>query len=343
MLKYNTNNIYKATFVIIGTIIGAGFASGQEIYTFFNKYGVNGLIGVFLSIILIGYIIYKTSKVITENNINNYQEFIKYIIPEKLTENKILGLTINNIINIFLLISFNIMVAGFATYFIQELNIPKIYGAIVIALLTFVTLSNNIDGVIKINIYLIPCIIILIGFLGANKIEVFRNIKGESSNSAYWILSSILYASYNSITLIPILISLKNKIKTNKESKLVTICVTIIMLILSVVIFLLMNTFIEEIQKVEIPIVYIANTLGAGGKYIYGIVILMAIFTTAISTAYGFLCNTTNNKKSYIICSGLICLFSIVIGQMGFSNLISILYPAFGYLGIIQIIFLIIK
>lgn len=41
MKKINVKNIYKATFVIIGTIIGAGFASGQEIYTFFNRYGFN--------------------------------------------------------------------------------------------------------------------------------------------------------------------------------------------------------------------------------------------------------------------------------------------------------------
>ena len=41
MLGISIKNIYKITFVIIGTIVGAGFASGQEIYTFFNKYGLN--------------------------------------------------------------------------------------------------------------------------------------------------------------------------------------------------------------------------------------------------------------------------------------------------------------
>ena len=33
--------ISKAIFVIIGTLIGAGFASGQEIYLFFYQYGTN--------------------------------------------------------------------------------------------------------------------------------------------------------------------------------------------------------------------------------------------------------------------------------------------------------------
>ena len=39
-------NVLKIVFVIIGTTIGAGFASGQEIYLFFNKYGFMGIIGI---------------------------------------------------------------------------------------------------------------------------------------------------------------------------------------------------------------------------------------------------------------------------------------------------------
>ena len=32
-------NIIKIVFVIIGTLVGAGFASGKEIYSFFFIYG----------------------------------------------------------------------------------------------------------------------------------------------------------------------------------------------------------------------------------------------------------------------------------------------------------------
>ena len=35
--------------VIIGTLIGAGFASGREIYLFFMKYGKLGQIGIIIS------------------------------------------------------------------------------------------------------------------------------------------------------------------------------------------------------------------------------------------------------------------------------------------------------
>ena len=62
--------ILKVVFVIIGTLIGAGFASGQEIYIFFFSYGVKGLMGIVVSSVLIGVTIYKTFK-ITINKMYN--------------------------------------------------------------------------------------------------------------------------------------------------------------------------------------------------------------------------------------------------------------------------------
>ena len=63
-------------FSIIGTLIGAGFASGQEIYLFFYRYGLNGIIGLILCSGLIGIIIYKTFLIIYKNKITTYEEFL---------------------------------------------------------------------------------------------------------------------------------------------------------------------------------------------------------------------------------------------------------------------------
>ena len=72
-------NILKVTFVIIGTLIGAGFASGQEMYIFFYSYGLNGLFGLAISSILMGLIIYKVLRIIELQSISNYKEFLDTI------------------------------------------------------------------------------------------------------------------------------------------------------------------------------------------------------------------------------------------------------------------------
>ena len=73
-------NILKIVFVIIGTLIGAGFASGQEMYIFFFSYGLEGIAGLFVSNILMGIIIYVSLKIINKYKIKNYKEFLNIII-----------------------------------------------------------------------------------------------------------------------------------------------------------------------------------------------------------------------------------------------------------------------
>ena len=64
-------------FSIIGTLIGAGFASGQEMYLFFYKYGIGGIFGLILCSSLIGLVIYKTFIIIYKNQkINSYYDFL---------------------------------------------------------------------------------------------------------------------------------------------------------------------------------------------------------------------------------------------------------------------------
>lgn len=331
----------KVSFVIIGTIIGAGFASGQEIYTFFNVYGLKGLLGIFISCLLIGIVIYKTLKISMQLKQEEYEAFLKSIIPEKWRDNKILIFTINNIINIFLLISFFIMVSGFASYFFQEFQASKIYGGIIIAILSLITFFKDINGIVKINTYLIPILILLVILLGAKQTNCgklcFNNFQ---ESNVRWILSSILYASYNSITLIPMLVSMKKMIKSKKQINQIVTIVTTVMTVLSVIIYFLIQVFIKDLEGIEIPIVYIAGLLGNVYKYLYGFVILVAIFTTAISAGYSFLVNCTKGKKQYTYWAIIMCVTSVLVSKLSFSGLINLLYPIFGYLGIIQIIFI---
>ena len=77
-------NILKVVFVIIGTLIGAGFASGQEIYLFFFSYGIKGIVGIIVSSILMGVVIYKTLIIVDKYQLKNYKEFLNvYMSKEK--------------------------------------------------------------------------------------------------------------------------------------------------------------------------------------------------------------------------------------------------------------------
>ena len=162
-------NILKVVFVIIGTLIGAGFASGQEIYTFFFSYGIKGILGIIISSTIIGLTIYKTFKIIEKNNIKNYKEFLDFFIKnEKIKE------LINSIINIFILVSFYVMIAGFGAYLEQEINLNNFIGSSILAILCIILFRTNINGIVKINEILIPILIAVVLVIRNSKYSKYR-------------------------------------------------------------------------------------------------------------------------------------------------------------------------
>lgn len=286
---------------------------------------------------IIAFVIFTTFKIVFDNKLKNYSDFINYLVGQK----GILNYTINNIMNIFLLISFIVMVSGFGAYFMQEFNIPAFYGSCLIAILAFFTFFKSIDGIVKVSTYLIPILILLIFLLGIKSNIIFFNTYYINSSSSFsWIVKSILYASYNSIVLIPMIISLQNLINNKKQITSITLITLFIMVTLSIIIYIVLSLNFSEIANLDIPIVYIASKFGIFYKYLYGLIILIAIFTTAVSEGYSFLAGVSKNKKQYFIYSVFICILSICFSNIGFGKLLDILYPLLGCLGLVQIVIL---
>lgn len=332
-------NTVKIVLVIIGTLIGAGFASGKEIYIFFAKYGTYGIIGIGISAIITSIVTYKTLKIVKQKQKSNYKELLQEINPKGKRTNKI----INYIVNAFLLTSFFIMIAGFSAYLKQTFQINTYITSAVFVTICYIILKQNIKGVIKINELLVPMLIAFIIYLGMKNIgnivqvETIKTLEIGPKEIIKSIISSILYASYNSIILIPVLANLKTYLTEEKTIKKVAILTGITISILALLIYGLLLKGIHYAIELEMPLIQIVKEYGNISKIIYEFVIIASIFTSAISTVNSFLVNTTNqnkNKKTYLI---IICIIGVIISNIGFSKLVQILYPLFGVLGLIQI------
>ena len=329
----NTNKIIM---VIIGTLVGAGFASGREIYLFFGKFGINGLIGIIISGLLSAFIIYAVLKNIYEKNICNYLEFLKIINPN----HKIINRIIQTIVNSFLLISFFIMIAAFSAYISQNYQISKLISSTALILVCYIVFEKSLKGMIKINSIIVPFLLIFIIFLGTKNISYliqtkpYIEMKLKINN---FLISSILYTSYNSITLIPVLVSMKTCITNKKQIKQISIITGTIIMILLFCIYGLLLKNSNLVQKLELPLLKIVKSFGEKYTYIYSFIIISSIFTSAISSGYTFLKNVSKTQKSYKINLVLISIGAIIISKIGFSNLVKTLYPFFGFLGLLQI------
>lgn len=330
--------IFTIVLLIIGALIGAGFASGQEIYSFFYSYGVIGLLGIIITSSLMSLLIYKVLKIVRKNKIENYSEFLRiFIRNEKIIK------VINNILNILLLVTFYIMIAGFGAYFEQEIGISKIVGSLILAILCAIVFFTNIKGVLKVSQYLVPILILLIVIIGGINLSKGNVVEQELIQKKGWLISAITYCSYNLILIFPVLISIKKEITKEKNIKYIAIISGIVMITLSVMIYMLLTKIQINISTLEMPVVYVVRTYFTKLKPLYAFIILSSIFTTAISIGIGFLQNVSKSRKSYTQFVLFMCITSLLISNFGFSKLVNFAYPIFGYIGIVQIIMLLFK
>ena len=241
----------------------------------------------------------------------------------------------------FTFICFCIMISAIGSYAEEQFDFTFWFGAIFAAIICFILFLFKFKGLEKINNFLVPFILIGTALIGINQYDIqFLEFEGyvlkESIFMNNWILSAILYAGYNSILLIPILVELKNYNLKTKDVWLLSVLVVLILGISGVLIYRAINVYFPDILSKELPTLFMAKLCGNVTGYYYGIIILFAIFTTAFSSGYAFL--RMGKEENYIRNTLLICVLGVFLARIGFSDLINFFFPLFGYLGILQVL-----
>ena len=334
-------NSLKLAFIYIGTIIGAGFASGREIIDFFGEYGVKGILGMILSGFLFMFVGAFFLSKIYEKKINGYKELIDNVFGEKI------GFIIDTIIIFSLFIGFCIMVSGSGALFNQQFNFSKNIGIYLMVVLSFIVFLFSIEGLSFINSILVPLLVLGIIYFGGNVILkngfVFSNLGGvEYTSKGNFITSSILYVSFNSLLLVVVLSSLLPIIPDKKTAIKGGIFGGIVLGILGCFILISLLILYTQVYALDIPMLKISGYEGEIYSKIFSIILWFAMFTTAIANGFGFI-ERISKKRNKTLISLIFCLCSIPLAKLGFSNLVATIYPIFGYFGGFILIFLIIS
>ena len=278
--------------------------------------------------------------IIFNGKIETYKEFLDYLFEKNIYVVKIMNL----IINISLLITFYIMISGFGAYFEQEFKIDNMVGALILGAVCFLVFMTSVKGVARVNSIVVPMLIIFIIVIGFNNLidgEFNFFETGYSPRGFKWLWATIIYCSYNMILLIPVLVNLKEYIKSKKQILIISIISGIIMFLLAMSIYFLLARIDVNVDNIQMPAVYVIGKYFVRFKRIYGVVILLSIFSTAISVGISFLENTVKNKRYFPQIAGIMCITSCIISNFGFSNLVKLLFPIIGYMGVLQILLII--
>lgn len=331
----NIKAILQVAATYIGTIVGAGFATGKEVVQFFSQYGMIGIIGILISGYLFIWVGTKSMLIAKRINANSYQEINEYLF----------GLKIGRVVNIVLLIMLfgvtSVMFSGTGAVFREQLGLPSQLGILLTIVLCYLAVIRGMKGLLVVNSFIVPMmllfsIVIIAAFPGS---DIYY---GESPNILKVLISALAYASYNIVlgqaVLVPLGRDSENESIIRWGGFLGGLGLTLILITSH---FALIT--IPNMTAYSIPMAEVIKQIGTVLHILFVIVIYGEIYTTLIGNVYGIsrkLSGSSTPKKSIIISILLICYF---VSLVGFDSLIKFLYPLFGYMGCVVLLSLMAK
>lgn len=330
---------FKVAGAYIGTVIGAGFASGQEILQFFSvfgKMGIFGLVLVTILFILFGYVIMDLGRRL---------ESTSHVKIVRFAGGRVLGVVADAIITFFLFGALTAMIAGSGAMFKQQFNIPTIWGNLLMAVITSLTVLTGINGVINSISFVVPFLITAVLGVSISSIFIvpqdgaYLQMAEGSGLIKNWVWAAILYTSYNIILSISILGPLGVKAKNHKSLRNGAILGGLGLGIGALAIYFALAGNLSNIINFEVPMIFIAGQVSYVVQTLYIVVLLAEVYTTAVGSLYGFTARITSTNSSYsnVLIIGTTAL-AFIASQFGFSNLVKYLYPIIGYGGIIILV-----
>jgi len=341
MLKHKLNMLGVAL-VYVGAILGAGFASGREIWQFFGVFGDAGLIGVALVgglFVLLGM---ATALIAIKLGTNDMG---RVIVPGY---NKVLVQFVGYFMAFMLFTVLITMSAAGGAMFDQQLGLPRVLGGAVITGMVILTVIGGFDRVSRAFRFMMPFLIGIILLLCAS--VLFSGHGTNPDNFSYspsplapnWWLAAVLYISYNILAVIPIVATAAVNAKSTRHAVFGAGLGGVFLTALALCILLVLRTEPGLSNSMEMPMLAFSANHSVMVNIVYSAVLFFAIYASATGNFYGFTTklNPAPGKNMKII---LFALLGFGFGLMGFKNVIAYMFPLEGFAGIAIIIMLLLN
>lgn len=335
----------RAGSAFIGIIVGAGFASGQEILQYFTSFGIAGTIAAFISTVLFAYLGMNLTRLGSRLQTTSHKEAIYRI------SGKYFGILIDAII-IFTLFGVGVvMIAGAGPIFSQQFGWSAALGSTVMALLIIFTIMLNVDKVVTIISSITPFLVAMVVLLCIYSVATFDSTiavldpiaTAQKSAVSNLFVSGINYVSFNIAVGASMSLVMGGTIKDEKVAArggLIGGSVLGIMILLS---HFAIFSKIDEVGTSEMPMLQIASNLSPALGVIMSVILFGMIYNTGASMLYSFTARfAEQGTKNFRILVVIVGILAYVLSFVGFTGLVSFFYPLIGYLGLFLVVAIVI-
>ena len=330
---------------VVGLIVGAGFASGQEMMQYFVAFGRMGIWGA----VMAGIIMAASAAAVLS--------LASYFLADEHTAvfDRISSPIMSRVLDIAVMITLFstgfVMFAGAGSNLNQQFGLPIWVGSVIMMVLVLAAGMLDVDKVSAIIGGITPFIIVFLVGAAIYSIvnadgtlaELEPATAGLLTTLPNWWVSALNYVGFSLMVAVSMAIVIGGTQINPREAGIGGLAGGVtyggLLVLCSVALFY----SVEEVGGDDMPMLTIVDRVNPTLGVAMAVVVYGMIFNTAIGMFYALGKRLTRNRKDRF---RPVFLGSVAVGLalsfIGFQTLVSTVYPAIGYIGIVLIIVVIV-
>lgn len=310
-------------FIYIGTVVGAGFASGQEIWFFFSRFQERGTAGLLCSIIVFAWLGPKAMEWGRRLKAESYRELFVGLVGKKYS--RFCDLVM--MVFLFLLIGIMLAGSGAVTAAFGWGPILGLWGAVVLTMLVLVKPLAGLKGVNSLVVPLLCVTSLLLNLWGQG---VTTPLSGTLQVPSGWFLAAMQYSAYNLMLALPVLVTLY---RLESDAVVLRWGGVVGGVILGILAFLFHTALKNHnFTAVDLPILFLTRNWRWGWPVFYSFVLWGELFTSLVANTYGLSVRfNLEENRFYLGQLFILLVLAALVSKFGFARLISQIYPLSGY------------
>jgi uncharacterized membrane protein YkvI len=317
----------QIAFTYIGTVVGAGFASGREILEFFVQYGIQGLIGILLATVLFVWAGVRVMVIAHRIQAESYQDISMYLFG------KTVGTLFNVILLTVLLGTTSVMLAAIGALFTENFQLPAQMGIWFSMIGIYLVTSKGLHGIHSVNSLFVPMLIgfTCLVFLYSQPWTTTQPSAVEAIKPWAWLSSPLYYVALNVSLTQAVLVPIGRESKTEKPLILGGILGGVGIGLLLLLAYASLIVHLSDVYRAEMPMIALLSGLGKWVTTLFAMLVFAEIFSTLVANVFGLVHQVRQMVRvSTSLISLVILGVSYGISFIGFRSLLALLYPLFG-------------
>lgn len=333
--------ILKIAMAFVGIVVGAGFASGQEVLQYFVAFGLNGIWGAVLS----GLVMTLMAMVILQ--LGSYFRAGEHGEVFKRVSHPIFSRILDIGVVITLFSTGFVMFAGAGSNMEQQWGLPIWVGAILMLLLVLAAGMLDVDKVTAVIGAITPFILafimlasvytLLTADVDVSRLDAAAQATVDTT-LPHWTVAAVNSVGFNLMVAVSMAIVIGGSMFNPRWAGIGGLVGGLIYSLMLLVSTLTLFAAVESVGADALPMLTIINQLHPWLGQAMAVVIYGMIFNTALGMFYalGRRLTARNPDRFRVVYIG-VTILGFILSFIGFQTLVAYVYPVLGYIGLLLI------